>query len=618
MRYQSAIRSWHSAVACCLLPAACCLLLLLLGCSSSPPTSAPEALEESDGPIWFEDVTDELGLDFVHDPGPTGSYFMPQSMGSGCAFFHDGDGTLCIYLLQNAGPDTKSVNRLYRQQANGKFRDATEGSGLGVAGYNMGVAIADVNNDGLPDVLLTQYGGIRLFLNLGGGRFEDVTAESGLSNLLWGMSAAFLDYDRDGWLDLVVVNYLDYDPKRDCRSPQGLKDFCGPKNFAGTCTKLFRNRGPGPPLPAVGRALQPDRQAGEPDPPKHARVRFEDVSFDSGIGRVRGPGLGVVCADFDGDGWPDIFVANDGQPNRLWMNRTADPKPRDSPTSRVFVDEAVSRNVAYTAMGKSFAGMGVALGDVKNAGMMDLYVAHLTTETNTLWVQGPRGRFRDQTVESGLTATRWRGTGFGALMADFDNDGAVDLAVVNGRVYVGGSARDTGLGFWETYAERNQLFANDGTGKFRDLSPANKPFCGSWNVARGLAQADFNNDGAQDLLVTTIGGRARLFKNVAPDRGHWLKVRALTALGPVSDRAPARDAYGAEVRVRTGDVERLRLINPAESYLSSSSPIAHFGLGKAERFDSILVTWPDGTKEAFPGGAADRSLVLRKGEGRAP
>jgi hypothetical protein len=556
----------------------------LLGCWSGGPTAVVDTPDEPEGPAWFEDVSDAVGLDFVHDPGPTGDYFMPQSMGSGCAFIHEfspkGDETLYLYLLQGAGPDSRSVNRLYKRLPSGKFKDVTEGSGLGVPGWNLGVAVADVNNDGLPDVLLTQYGGVKLFLNLGGGRFEDVTAEAGLQNPLWGASAAFFDYDRDGWLDLVVVNYLDYDRKQDCRSPQGVQDFCGPNNFPGTCSKLFHNLGP----------------------KDGARVKFEDVSFASGLGRLPGPGLGVVCADFDGDGWPDIFVANDGQPNRLWINR------RDG----TFAEEAASRGVASTSMGKSFAGMGVALGDIDNDGMLDLYVTHLTTESNTLWKQGPRGRFRDRTIESGLTAGRWRGTGFGTLMADFDLDGAVDLAVVNGRVYLRGTAHDSGLGFWEPYAERNQLFANDGAGKFRDVSTANKAFCGRWNVARGLACADFDGDGAPDLLLTTIGDRARLFRNVAPDRGHWLKVRAL-------DPKRRRDAYGAEVRVRAGKREWLRLINPAQSYLSSGSPLALFGLGSETRVDSILVTWPDGSPpELFPGGAADRSVVLRKGEGRAP
>jgi hypothetical protein len=308
-----------------------------------------------------------------------------------------------------------------------------------------------------------------------------------------------------------------------------------------------------------------------------------------------------VCADFDGDGWPDIFISNDGQPNRLWINQK----------NGTFKDEAVSRGLAFTDMGKAYAGMGVAIGDVSGSGMFDLYVTHLGSETNTLWRQEKRGQFRDRTFSSGLASAARHGTGFGTLMADFDLNGSPDIAVVNGRVVHGGPAKDPALGFWETYAERNQLFANDGTGKFRDISPSNPAFCAYWNVGRGLACADFNNDGAPDLLVTSIGGRARLLRNIAPNRGHWLKVRAL-------DPKLKRDAIGAELRVRSGTQEWLRLINPCVSYLSSSEPTGLFGLGKTTAVDSIHVTWPDGTVEVFPGGAVDRAVEVRKGEGRAP
>jgi enediyne biosynthesis protein E4 len=554
------------------------------GCTSKTATVA-SAVEEPEGIVWFEDVTDRVGIDFVHDAGPTGKYFMPQSVGSGAALFDcDGDGLLDIYLVQNAGPGSGKTNRLYAQRPDGTFEDVTAGSGLDVAGYGMGVAIGDINNDGLPDVLLTQYGGTRLFLNLGGRKFKEITEEAGLSNPLWGTSAAFIDYDRDGLLDLVIVNYVDYDPSWDCTAPSGQRDFCAPKVFIGTATKLFHNLGPRPAAP--GRPAAP--------------VVFEDVSVASGIGRVVGPGLGVAVADFNGDGWPDIFVANDGQPNRLWINQK----------NGKFVDQAVSRGVAYTSMGQAFAGMGIAIGDIDNDGLLDLYVSHLTSETNTLWKQGPRGQFVDKTGDWGLSSTQWRGTGFGTLMADFNNSGFLHIAVANGRVQRGGQAKDTGLpAFWEPYAERNQLLANTGKGKFEDISSKSDPFTGTYNVARGLACGDFNNDGAQDLLVTIIGGKARLFKNVAPNRGHWLQVRAL-------DPKLKRDAYGAEITVRSGNQQWLRLVNPAESYLCSGSPVLHFGLGDAASIDGIDVVWPDGSRETFAGGPVDRRLVLAKGEGK--
>jgi hypothetical protein len=318
------------------------------------------------------------------------------------------------------------------------------------------------------------------------------------------------------------------------------------------------------------------------------------------MGRLPGPGLGVVCADFDGDGWPDVFVANDGAPNHLWLNQ------RDG----TFQEQAVQRGVAYNGMGQAQAGMGIALGDVDGDGLFDLFVTHLTEETHTLWKQGPRGLFQDHTAPAGLIDSAWRGTGFGTLLADFDHDGALDLALVNGRVAARATAVDGPLGpFWGRYGDRNQLFAGDGRGSFHDISLQNAALCGRWNVARGLVRGDVDGDGAQDLLVTAIGGRARLYKNVAPKRGHWLAVRAL-------DPARKRDAYGAVVRVRAAGRHHVAWLHPAESYLCSSEPVAHFGLGKANEVESVEVLWPDGKYEAFPGGAADRRVTVRKGEGR--
>jgi hypothetical protein len=252
--------------------------------------------------------------------------------------------------------------------------------------------------------------------------------------------------------------------------------------------------------------------------------------------------------------------------------------------------------------------MGVALGDVDGDGLYDLFVTHLTDETHTLWKQGPRGAFKDRTGALGLAHSRWRGTGFGAVLADFDHDGTLDLAFVNGRVARGPTLNAALGAHWGLYAERNQLFVNEGGGHFRDVSLQNGAFCGTANVARGLAWGDVDGDGALDLLVTTVAGPARLYRNVAPKRGHWLLVRAV-------DPALRRDALGAEVRVRAGGKEFLRLIGPAGSYLSSGDARAHFGLGPAERVEGIDIVWPDGTKETFEGRAADQAITLEKGKG---
>lgn len=551
----------------------------LVGCQRSETISSSGA--EVAGPSWFHDVTASSGIDFVHDSGATGSYFMPESIGSGGALLDfDNDGRLDLYLVHCVPPGSQSRNRLYHQQADGRFRDVSAGSGLDVSGYGMGVAVGDVSNDGLPDVLLTEYGAARLFVNRGGGKFQDVTKEAGIENTRWGMSAAFFDYDRDGWLDLVIANYVDYTPTQKCFDTRGAQEYCGPQGMDGTVARLFRNRG------AAGK------------------VSFEDVTVISGLAAKPGPGMGVVCADFDGDRWQDIFVADDGQPNRLFINQR----------NATFTEEAIVRGVAFNALGGTAANMGIALGDVDGDALFDLFVTHLAWEQHSIWKQGPRGLFQEQTAAAGLVNPQWRGTGFGTVFADFDLDGDLDLALANGAIKrVHDSAKDSSVGsFWSAYAQRNQVFANDGTGRFHDVSAANPDFCGRAAVGRGLASGDLNNDGAADLVVMSTGAPVKLLRNTVPDRGHWLTIRA------VDPSHGGRDEYGAEVTVEGGDRRWWRLVQPGSSYLVSNDPRVHFGLGKVAAIERIRVIWPDGAEEVFSGGTVDQSVVLRKGSGTRP
>jgi hypothetical protein len=544
------------------------------GCrGAAPRTSAPASA--------LRDATDSSGIDFVHETGPLGTYFMPEVIGSGCALLdYDGDGDLDAYLVNGApqpgvAPQgTWPHDRLYRQEPDGRFVDVTGESGLEESGFGMGVAVGDIDNDDDLDLYVTNYGSNRLFRNRGHGSFEDVTDLAGVGDPGWSTSAAFFDYDRDGWLDLYVANYLRYDPSSPCADATGTPEYCGPDHYQGESDRLYHNEGDG---------------------------TFTDVSEESGIGRLARAGLGVVVADLNEDDLLDVYVAEDRHPNTLWVNQG----------DGTFRDDATLMGAAFNSAGSVEASMGVVCDDLTGDARFDLFLTHLDGESNTAYRNVGPSAFADDTAGMGLLAPSIPYTGFGVVAIDLEHDGDLDLATVNGRVFRGELDPRAEVGpYWNPYAQRAQLFVNTGDGHFSEDVESAPDFTGVPRMGRGLAMGDVDRDGDLDLLATYVNDRARLFLNAHPDPGSWLLVRA-------RDPALRRDAFGARVTVRAGDRQLVRSIHPSFSYLSSSDCRAHFGLGAARAYDGIEVVWPDGTRETFPGGPVDRELTLVRGAGSA-
>lgn len=530
--------------------------VVIAGCEISPG-SQPVLLREADPPVTPS---------FQHYFATDTPYYMPESIAGGVAFFdHDDDGDMDLYVVNGAG----LPGRLYRNE-DATFVDITEESGIEALSYGTGVSAADFDNDGLVDLYLTGVGPDALFRNTPDG-FVDVTAAAGIRNDGWGTSASWIDFDRDGWLDLYVVNYVDLSPGVDCSDRAGAPEYCGPRAHPPAADRMFRNLGGG---------------------------RFEDVTISSGIGATRGRGLGIGTLDFDRDGWPDIYVANDGEPNFLWRNRG----------DGTFANRALAAGAALDGSGQPEAGMGVAVGDVDLDGWPDIYVTHLAGESNTLYRNRGDGSFVDETAERGLHGPSLPFTGFGVAFVDLDNDGDLDILVANGRINRGPVAPGSPDGPLQAYAEPNSLYLNDGTGHFElrpDIAPdlAERP-----GMSRGLAVGDFDDDGGLEAVIVETGRELRLLRNEGR-RGRWI------GLSVTDPDLGDRDVVGARLQLWTPDGVRGAYVNPYAGYLSSNDPRVHFGLGRIAEVDSLLVTWPDGVVEVFRDLSIEQYHDIRRGDG---
>ncbi len=561
-------------------PGIAAIAALLVGCQNPEGVAPAPARERTAATGLFRDISHETGLAFRHDPGVEGRSLLPEITGAGGALFdYDGDGDLDIYLVDGGRlPDGTAWGQpgrslLLRRETDGTWTDVTESSGAGSRGYGMGCAIGDVDNDGDTDLYLTNYGLDTLLRNEGDGTFSDVTESAGIRGEHWSSSAAFFDYDADGDLDLYVAHYVSFSPPKACTDTAGRPDYCGPSIFPGVPDTLYRNDG---------------------------RGGFTDVSESAGISHAAGKGLGVFPADFNDDGAMDVYVANDGEENFLWINKGGGR----------FEDEAMLLGAAVDFEGRPEASMGIAVGDPDLDGDLDIFLTHISRETNTYYRNEGNRWFEDVTTAVGLAVPSLPFTGFGAAFIDVDLDGDEDLPVVNGRVRFGPDALPAAESpdpFHSRYGEPDQLYMNDGTGHFEDAPDTAGEFSARAEVTRGLIPGDLDGDGDLDLLITNCNGPARLFENML-DGGHWLSVRAM-------DPGLGRDAIGALVTVHSADRRQIRLVTSTGSYLSAVEPVAHFGLGGASSYERIDVRWPDGLVESFPAGASNRLLRLVRGAG---
>ena len=534
--------------------------------------------ENENNPVTFKDISQASGIDFRHSNGKSGQYYFVETVASGGGFIDfDGDGDLDVYLLNGAPipgyePEITPTSALYRNDGKNRFTDVTTSSGIGNRGnYGLGLAVADYDNDGDNDLFVTNFGANVLYENDGAGRFSDVTTRARLQvpyTPYFSTSATFFDYDRDGDLDLYVCGYVDFTFETNHRCVRdGIQSYCDPDVYNGVPDLLYRNNG------------------------DHT---FTDVSSEAGVASDQGKGLGVVTGDYNGDGWPDVFVANDRVPDFLYRNNQ----------DGTFTNVALMSGVAYGEDGSARAGMGADFGDYDNNGTMDLYVTNFSLEPNSLFRNNGNATFSEVTFGTGVGNPTLMFLAFGTGFLDYDNDGWLDLFAANGHVIDNIELFNQGV----LYEETNQLFRNDGAGRFRDVSEQSGDAFGVPRVHRAAAFGDVDNDGDTDILVTSVNGTPELLMNENGNKRNSLTVRLV---GTRSNR----NAIGARVALRAEGLSLVREVKSGYSYMAANDFRLHFGLGGVPQVNEIEVTWPDGGTENISDVGANQIVTITEGAG---
>jgi hypothetical protein len=542
---------------------------------TQPPAPAPAEAPRYSGPIAFSDVTAQAGITFKHNSGAFGKKYLPETLGSGCAFLdYDNDGWQDLLLVNSMNwPERKgqrSLPALYHNNKNGTFTDVTAQAGLAVEMYGFGCAAADYDNDGNIDIYLTGLGPDYLFRNLGGGKFQNVTAKAGVDDPGFSTSAAWLDYDKDGKLDLFVCNYVEWSVEKDlhCTLDGKNKSYCTPESYKGQSSTLYHNRGDG---------------------------TFENVTRQAGLHDPTSKSLGVALIDYDRDGWMDLFVANDTQPNKLYRNKG----------DGTFVDNAMAAGVAFSEAGVARAGMGVDAADYDGSGRASLIIGNFSNEMMALYHNEGTGLFIDEAPTSTIGQTSLLTLTFACFFFDYDLDGLQDIYAANGHVADDISAVQPKV----KYAEPPHVFRNLGRKQFEPATPKLGQALQKPIVGRGAAYGDFDNDGDLDLLITSNNGPARLLRNDGGNQNNLIRVRAI---GTASNR----DGIGAVLTAKTQTGGALwSVVKTGSSYCSQSEMPLTFGLGKSDRVTSLEITWPNGKKETIADINANQSITVQEGKG---